>query len=107
VVVVVGLVGAAAAIGNPVTFVRHKWDEFRQLNVNTSTASTRLLTVGGQRYDLWRVALKEFAGSPVLGVGADNYSFGYYRDRETKRLHSGPLIIVYSVLRLRLISRSR
>lgn len=98
VVVVVGLVGAAAAIGNPVTFARHKWDEFRQLNGSTTTGSTRLLTVGGQRYDLWRVAAQEFAASPVLGVGAENYSFGYYRDRETNRNLSDPHSLLFSLL---------
>jgi O-antigen ligase len=97
-VAVVAVVGAIAAMGNPVTFAHHKWDQFRSLNANTTTSSTRLLTVGGQRYDLWRVALKEFAGSPILGVGADNYSFGYYRDRETNRNLSDPHSLLFSLL---------
>ena len=97
-VVVVGVIGAAAAIGNPVTFARDKWDQFRQLNGNTSNASTRLVTVGGQRYDLWRVALNEFASSPVLGVGADNYTFDYYRDRKTNRNLTDPHSLLFSLL---------
>jgi len=96
--VLVGLIGAGAAIGNPVTFVRHKWDQFRQLNANTTTSSTRLLTVGGQRYDLWRVALKEFASAPVTGVGADNYSFDYYRYRATNRNLTDPHSLLFSLL---------
>lgn len=96
--VVVALIGAGAAIGNPVTFVQHKWDQFRQLNANTTSGSTRLLTVGGQRYDLWRVALKEFAGAPVGGVGADNYSFAYYRERKTNRNLTDPHSLLFSLL---------
>jgi tetratricopeptide (TPR) repeat protein len=96
--VVVGVIGAAAAIGNPVTFARHKWDQFRQLNANTTSGSTRLLTVGGQRYDLWRVALKEFESAPIGGVGADNYAFAYYRDRQTNRNLSDPHSLLFSLL---------
>jgi hypothetical protein len=97
-VIVVGVIGGAAAIGNPVTFARDKWDQFRALNGNTSNASTRLVSVGGQRYDLWRVALKEFASSPVLGVGADNYTFDYYRERETNRNLTDPHSLLFSLL---------
>jgi hypothetical protein len=91
------VIGAALAIGNPVTYLSHKWDQFRSLNSTTPT-TTRLLTVGGQRYDLWRVALKEFDGAPVLGVGADNYSFGYYRDRATNRNLNDPHSLVFALL---------
>lgn len=97
-VIVIGLVAGAVAVGNPVTFARHKWDEFRALNASTTTASTRLLTVSGQRYDLWRVALKEFATAPIQGVGADNYSFGYYRDRETNRNLNDPHSLLFALL---------
>jgi tetratricopeptide (TPR) repeat protein len=97
-VLVVAVIGALAAIGNPVTFARDKWDQFRALNGNTSNTSTRLVSVGGQRYDLWRVALKEFGSSPVLGVGADNYTFDYYRDRETNRNLSDPHSLLFSLL---------
>lgn len=96
--VVVAVIGAAAAIGNPVTFARQRWHQFHDLNASTTTGSTRYLSVGGQRYDLWRVALKEFAGSPVLGVGADNYSFDYYRDRGTNRNLDDPHSLAFSLL---------
>ena len=96
-VVVLGLVGAAASIGNPVTFARHKWNEFRDLN-GAAPTSTRYVSVSGQRYDLWRVALKEFGHAPVLGVGADNYAFGYYRDRATNRNLNDPHSLLFSLL---------
>ena len=94
---VVVVVGAGAAIGNPVTYLRQKWDQFTSLQSTTPT-TTRLLTVGGQRYDLWRVAVKEFEAHPILGVGADNYSFGYYRLRRTNRNLNDPHSLVFAML---------
>ncbi len=91
------LIAGAVAVGNPVTYANHKWDQFRSLSSSTPT-STRLGTVGGQRYDLWRVALNEFESSPLLGVGAENYSFGYYRDRATTRNLSDPHGLVFALL---------
>jgi hypothetical protein len=94
---IVAVVAAAIAIGNPVTYASEKWDQFRSLQSSTPT-TTRLGTVGGQRYDLWRVALKEFEGAPLLGVGADNYPFGYYRDRRTNRNLEDPHSLVFALL---------
>jgi hypothetical protein len=91
------LVVAAVAMGNPVTYAHSKWDEFTSLQYSTPS-TTRYLTVGGQRYDLWRVALKEFDGAPLLGVGADNYSFGYYRERATNRNLNDPHSLVFALL---------
>jgi hypothetical protein len=95
--VVVGVVAAGAAIGNPVTYLQKKWDQFTSLQSTTPT-TTRLLTVGGQRYDLWRVALKEFSGAPVGGVGGDNYAFGYYRYRRSNRNLNDPHSLLFSML---------
>ncbi|MGA2928666.1 MAG: O-antigen ligase family protein [Solirubrobacteraceae bacterium] len=95
--VAVAIFGAGVAIGNPVTYARSKWDEFRSLNSATPT-TTRLLTTGGQRYDLWRVAIKEFESSPLVGVGADNYSFDYYVDRATNRNLDDPHSLLFSLL---------
>ncbi len=94
---VVVVVAAAVAIGNPITYASHKWDQFRSLQSSTPT-TTRLGTVSGQRYDLWRVALKEFEGAPLLGVGADNYPFGYYRDRATNRNLQDPHSLLFALL---------
>ncbi len=95
--VCVAIVAGAVAVGNPITFARHKWDEFHQLNIATPT-TTRYVTVGGQRYDLWRVALKEFESAPLLGVGSENYSFGYYRYRTTNRNLSDPHSLFFALL---------
>lgn len=96
--VVIAVVGALAVVGNPVTYAHQKWDQFRNLNESTTAASTRLLTTSGQRYDLWRVALKEFDSAPILGVGGDNYSFGYYQQRATNRNLNDPHSLVFALL---------
>jgi O-Antigen ligase len=98
VVALVAVVGGLAAIGNPVTFARTKWDQFTSLNANSNPSSTRLASVGGQRYDLWRVAVKEWESAPILGVGSDNYEFGYYRDRKTNRNLDDPHSLLFAVL---------
>jgi hypothetical protein len=83
--VCVGAAGAAAAkVGDPVGYVRDKADEFTALQ-NTDNGTTRFGSVGGQRSDLWRVALKEFGGQPVAGVGEGGYPVGYYVHRRTDR----------------------
>jgi hypothetical protein len=91
------LIGAGIAIGNPATYASRKWDQFRSLQSSTPT-TTRLGTVSGQRYDLWRVAVHEFESAPVLGVGADNYSFGYYQHRETNRNLDDPHSLLFALL---------
>jgi hypothetical protein len=96
-VAICAIVGGLAAIGNPASFARRQWDQFTNLNAATPT-STRFASVGGQRYDLWRVALKEFSGAPLVGVGAGNYSFDYYRFRRTNRNLSDPHSLEFSLL---------
>jgi O-Antigen ligase len=98
VVAVTAVVGGLAAIGNPVTFARKKWDQFTSLSANSNPSSTRLVSVGGQRYDLWRVAVKEFESAPILGVGSDNYEFGYYRGRKTNRNLDDPHSLLFALL---------
>lgn len=86
----VGLIaGAVAAAGNPVNFVDTKLDEFQKIERRSSEV-TRLVTTGGQRYDLWRVALDEFSAHPIRGVGEGGYAAGYYLERDTDRNLSDP-----------------
>lgn len=94
VVVVALLVGGLAKAGNPVGYAGDKWDEFSQVESSGATG-TRLGTVSGPRYDIWRVALDQFAGAPLAGAGEGSYRFAYYRERRTDRnlsdAHSLPL----------------
>ena len=94
---VVAVIAALVKIGNPVTYANDKWDEFRDVE-GASTSSTRLGSVGGQRYDLWRVAWKEFESAPVGGVGEGNYSFDYYEQRRTDRNLEDPHSLPFRLL---------
>jgi O-antigen ligase len=83
-VLVLGFAAGLAKVGNPVSEVRTQWDEFRSLQT-VATGSTRYFNAGGQRYDLWRVALNQFADHPVAGVGAGNFGAEYYESRRNDR----------------------
>ncbi|MGC1853016.1 MAG: O-antigen ligase family protein [Solirubrobacterales bacterium] len=93
------LVSAAAVValvkaGDPVSYAQDKWDEFAQVETSSATG-TRLGTVGGPRYDIYRVALDQFREAPIAGAGEGSYRFAYYRERRTDRnladAHSLPL----------------
>jgi hypothetical protein len=87
-------VGALVKVGNPVTYTEEKWDEFTAVE-SSSASGTRLGTVGGPRYDIWRVALDQFREAPLVGAGEGSFRFAYYRERRTDRnladAHSQPL----------------
>lgn len=83
------LVGAVIATGNPIDYVEEKLWEFQAFESQSSEFS-RLLSTGGERYDLWRVAVEEFAASPAVGVGEGSYAFDYYGQRGTDRNLSNP-----------------
>ena len=74
---------ALVAVGNPVAYAGDKVDEFRSLDDTLGT--TRFTAAGGQRYDLWRIALREFGDAPLIGAGEDSFRFRYYRERATDR----------------------
>ena len=94
---VVAVAGAVAAVGNPFNFVSDRYDEFRTLET-TAPGESRLTFGGGQRADLWRVALNEFSGRPLTGVGEGSYPFSYYVERRTDRNLSTPHSLVFSVV---------
>jgi hypothetical protein len=93
----VAVAGAIVAVGNPFTFASDRFDEFKSLET-TAPGESRLTFGGGQRADLWRVSLKEFADNPVTGVGEGNYAFRYYVERRTDRNLSTPHSLVFSVI---------
>jgi tetratricopeptide (TPR) repeat protein len=95
---VVGCVAALAVIGNPATFARDKVREFKAVDAPVSLGSTRLGATGGQRYDLWRVAVDQFEAAPIVGAGEGSYRFAYYRERENDRNLSSPHSLVMEVL---------
>ena len=91
------LIVTVVAVGNPVTFATDRFDEFRSLETAPS-GETRLTFGGGQRSDLWRIALLELSDNPVTGVGEGNYLFRYYEERRTDRNLSTPHGLAFSAL---------
>ena len=65
-------------VGAP--FVSRQYRAFTALRVNQS-AATRFTDASGYRYDLWRVAVREFEQNELGGLGAGNYDAEYYRLR--------------------------
>jgi tetratricopeptide (TPR) repeat protein len=96
--VLVGLLGGIAAVhGNPIHELQLKWREFTKLQTN-STEATRYTSAGGQRYDLWRVALNEFQHNPLGGVGESGYQFPYYRQRASNRNLDDPHGVLFQIV---------
>jgi tetratricopeptide (TPR) repeat protein len=93
----VAVAGTLVAIGNPVDFVGERIDEFEQLEV-TAPGESRLTFGGGQRADLWRIALDEFEEHPLTGAGEGSYPFRYYEERRTDRNLSTPHSLVFRVI---------
>jgi UDP-GlcNAc:undecaprenyl-phosphate GlcNAc-1-phosphate transferase len=80
--VLLAFAGVAATVNDPAHAISRQWTAFTKLQV-TSNDKTRFLSGGGNRYDYWRIAMDEFRGQPVRGVGAGSYQFGYFRERRT------------------------
>jgi hypothetical protein len=82
--VVTGAVALVGRYGDPADRVATAWRDFK--NDKTANAGTNHLIsgFGSPRYDLWRVALHEFKGKPLVGVGVDNFAVDYLRLRRTQ-----------------------
>jgi hypothetical protein len=79
-----GAVVAIGVIGNPVTWVDARWDDFKSGRSEDPPGGSRLGdTLGSNRYDFWRVAADEFTGSPLTGVGSNNFAEDYIRERKS------------------------
>ncbi len=76
-------------VGGPFKWVSQTWHQFTtdedvaEASIPGSGAESRLAVISSSgRVDIWRVAWLEFQSAPALGVGADNFVFGYDRLRE-------------------------
>jgi len=76
-VVCLVVAGPAVALASthPVAHARTAWHEFRHSGEPGGT--TRFGGLGSNRFDFWRVGLDEFTGSPIVGIGADNFLVPY------------------------------
>lgn len=101
VLAVLACVVAIARVGDPISYADEKLDEFTTLESGTADDGTRLGTVSGQRYDLYRIAWEQFAAQPLAGAGEGSYPVAYYLDRRTDRNLDNP-----HSLPLRLLSQT-
>jgi hypothetical protein len=80
-----------AAGHHPVGRAERAWRDF---TTNKAAAPTKSLHFtsgfGTSRYDVWRIATRQFLNHPVTGVGADNFIVGYLRDRRTRETSRYP-----------------
>lgn len=91
------IAGAIAVAGNPVEFVQEKLQEFQKVP-ERGRELQQLVSTGGERYDLWRVAGEEFMAQPLTGVGEGGYAFGYYAERASARNLTDPHSLPLSLL---------
>ncbi|MDQ8046588.1 MAG: O-antigen ligase family protein, partial [Patulibacter sp.] len=94
----VALVAALAVYGPAISrTVRQADSDFRTLHVDETT-TTRFASGGGNRRELWRVALAEWSDHPVAGIGAGSYGIDWFARRRTneaiRQPHSLPLQVL-------------
>ena len=75
-------VAVLAVDHDPLGTASRQWRAFTALRDVPATATARFTDAGGYRYDLWRVAIKEFEQAPIRGVGAGGYGLRYYQLRQ-------------------------
>lgn len=84
-------IGFVVAVGNPVDWIGDRAEEFESAGTpNAEDQSSRFtFNAGSNRYDLWRVALDDFAEDPLFGDGGGGYQYTYLlkRDAETQNAH--------------------
>lgn len=81
----------AATVDRPGHFLADKWRSFKTLP-STREGSSHLFSLGSNRYDFWRVALRTFEDHPLAGVGGRGFGAVYLQDGRSietpQRAHS-------------------
>ncbi|MDE3134151.1 MAG: O-antigen ligase family protein [Acidobacteriota bacterium] len=73
--------GVIACVAAEHRRISTQWHDFTALKSERSADNRFLALGGGYRYDLWRIAVDEFASAPLGGVGAGNFADHYYQHR--------------------------
>jgi O-antigen ligase len=82
--VIVGVVLLIGVIGNPVSWAGDRWEDFKGGYSEQGFGASRFTGgLGSNRYDFWRVALDEFADSPITGIGSENFAVPYLEERRS------------------------
>jgi O-antigen ligase/polysaccharide polymerase Wzy-like membrane protein/tetratricopeptide repeat protein len=66
---------------HPRAWVAAKWTDFKHLSAETGTS--HLSSLGSNRYDFWRVALREFHAHPLAGIGSRGFRLAYLQNRRS------------------------
>ena len=87
---VAGVAGFLTSVGDPEDWARARWSDFRSENYATLEASDTRFggELGSNRYDYWRVAVRNVAENPLTGTGAAGFAAPYVAQRRTDK---GPL----------------
>lgn len=80
-IAVVVAVGALAAVEDPAGKVSEQYEAFTELR--PTEGGSRFTSGGGNRYDYWRIAWRQFSDDPLVGVGAGNFDRTYFLERRT------------------------
>jgi O-Antigen ligase len=82
-VVVIAVAVAAASVSNPGARASAAWDHFRNEQYVSDAETPHLASgFGSGRWKIWTVAVDQFAESPVIGAGGDNFGVDYLRERQ-------------------------
>lgn len=93
------LIGAAAAVvaaaafaagPHPLGRANRAWHNFTSNKAAPVTTLHFASGVGTARYEVWRVAMRQFLEHPLTGVGADNFIAGFLRHRRTTQTSRYP-----------------
>jgi O-antigen ligase/polysaccharide polymerase Wzy-like membrane protein len=87
-------IGFFVSVDDPVAYAERKIDQLKGVP-SGGEGTSHFETLESERYDVWRVALREFSDHPVTGIGARGFYASYLehgRSIETPaRAHSLPL----------------
>jgi tetratricopeptide (TPR) repeat protein len=95
-----GVVAVLIAIGNPSDWVDARWQDFKTSGyTQVESGHTRFTGgLGSNRYDFYRVALDQFKGHPIVGVGGDNFADAYLLHRRTLEAPRHPHSLAFRML---------
>jgi len=82
-----GAIAFVVKVGDPVKWLDDRAQEFRSAGTPSFSgeSSRYVLSVGSNRYDLWRVAVEVAGAAPLQGTGAGGYANAYLRERESTK----------------------
>ena len=77
-----GAIAFFVSVESPGDWVDEKWAAFKQLPDEERT-STHLFSLGSNRYDFWRVALRESKDHALAGIGSRGFEAAYLANRRS------------------------